>query len=1200
MQRLKDFPPSIQDVILVASTASDDIGLFSRSKVPLASDIPAETITNVFTATLMANDARRAQMPMTESMDSTSPIGTALDLSATEKIPRPLPGEEMDHSPGPLPAFMVLNNEGILVSWWIVYADSIRQGTAYSGLAVEGSKIQPEPQSSQSTPAIVSNGALTGSPFGQTTFGTASSGGALGALGAPNNAATSLLGTSNAPSSTGGGSFGMPSSFGKPQSPWASSGPSSGASQPHSTTPAFGKPSFGSTASIGGSTQSPAFGAAGSLGRGSSPWGAASTGGPQTGGSVFGQSSGLGMRSGSAFGATPMTNPFGSKDISKSPFAVFSKAGGFAESAAKAGGESSFAKAGIGEPFGSTMDTDSSFGGIPQKKTDAAPSTFSTSGFKLGSTFTGDGSAKTDGPKPAANQSGFGFGNAFGGALDEARGTAVAPPTKEADMEDDDSSMTPNESSSDLPPQPKKTVGATEGDSQLYDTATPKAGGFFATQTQEKTTPAAVQNSAPASSVFGKPTFPTSNSQALGTQPPNVGGLFGTQAQEKSTPAAVQTSAPAPAPSAFEKSTLKTTPENTPKQPTETPRSPEAPPSPQIKAEPEDAETPTGVPKSIPEAPIPPESTSKTAYAPGDSSNSSKSSPDDAPLPPDWTPARTKLHKEDKPSAESSDSPGDTPLPPDFIPTKMKPSQKESASEEATALPADDDEGWDGEGSGIDVAQEMSPTTDPNQSVGVTPESSFGASFERSPLGEMFNKVPRQPSRQNVKSLFGEVGQPNVPYLPPPSRTKESPRSPSPVRLLPAESLRPTNARSVSAPSRAPDFMASRKAGAPKPSSTLRNQPTVQQERQQDLEAFVANHTQRQEEEEQDLSDQEDERVREELEAELEGTKTLYDFVAHRDYVGNVTKPGIPGQIEKVYRDINSMVDTLGLNARSLSAFVKGHTEQAKNGGRSMEDLDDGDWCLIEIADLGSLEDRLAKRLDDGRLQDVEGKLDVCRWMRKDLSKLATKRAEIRKFFNDKSDPHKLEALRAAPLSEEYAEQQHRLNKSFMNLQKLIAEAEEDITLLRTSLAAHEPSNGKESSLKKPTVEAITNTILKMTTMIEKKSGDIDVLEHQMRKLGLSSMKQPYSRDGSPFALDAPVDQLSRALDATSLASGATNSPGNAFRRSAERGTPRKRMTAITPDEASRLKAKAKRRQDVSRMVQEAFVRIGPKVRTLE
>ena len=33
----------------------------------------------------------------------------------------------------------------------------------------------------------------------------------------------------------------------------------------------------------------------------------------------------------------------------------------------------------------------------------------------------------------------------------------------------------------------------------------------------------------------------------------------------------------------------------------------------------------------------------------------------------------------------------------------------------------------------------------------------------------------------------------------------------------------------------------------------------------------------------------------------------------------------LPGQIERVYRDINSMIDTLGLNGRSLKAFIKGH-----------------------------------------------------------------------------------------------------------------------------------------------------------------------------------------------------------------------------------------------------------------------------------
>jgi hypothetical protein len=35
----------------------------------------------------------------------------------------------------PLPGVLLLNNDGILSSWWFVYADSIRQNIPYSGVA---------------------------------------------------------------------------------------------------------------------------------------------------------------------------------------------------------------------------------------------------------------------------------------------------------------------------------------------------------------------------------------------------------------------------------------------------------------------------------------------------------------------------------------------------------------------------------------------------------------------------------------------------------------------------------------------------------------------------------------------------------------------------------------------------------------------------------------------------------------------------------------------------------------------------------------------------------------------------------------------------------------------------------------------------------------------------------------------------------
>lgn len=67
--RLRDFAPSITDLMIVASTASTDVGLLTRAKEPLSKDSPAEAITNVFTLTEMADDTKRATIPMTESLD---------------------------------------------------------------------------------------------------------------------------------------------------------------------------------------------------------------------------------------------------------------------------------------------------------------------------------------------------------------------------------------------------------------------------------------------------------------------------------------------------------------------------------------------------------------------------------------------------------------------------------------------------------------------------------------------------------------------------------------------------------------------------------------------------------------------------------------------------------------------------------------------------------------------------------------------------------------------------------------------------------------------------------------------------------------------------------------------------------------------------------------------------------------------------
>ena len=1129
MQRLRGFPPNLDDVVVVASTASADIGLITRSKVPLAGDVPAEKISNVFTTTAMAEDSRRAQMPMNEELADTSPIGVGFDLSSKDKVERPLPKEEYEASQGPLPALMILNNEGILSAWWFVYAESIRQGTTFPGLVVAGGiqASQPSTTGSQSSP--FTNASPSNAPaFGKSAFGT------------PSNAAAS-------PFALG---FGKPSALGSGAPPGSAFGaPSAFGTASQSQGPTFGQAAFGGMGASpsGSTTQGLAFGMTGGMGMRSSPWGTASTG-------TMG--AGLGASKPNPFGAP---SAGGNAPNSSGGFSAFaSKPSGFMAVTSSSGSASIFSQPTSSAPLGSGTDTTSSFGISNLTRPGTSNSPFGGSGgFTLGSTFARNASTADDEPKSGQNAGGSMFGGGFSDALGAAQ-KENAPQTKDEDMDGNDH---PPVEDQPAPSEKSSTSPAAARDSFPPASVPPKVGGLFGTQSQSKTTPAAVGTSLPTGFTFGNPgkssTSPDTTPQKADQPQPSVetsprikeeptsddGGISPLNEHESAPPLGY------------------TTPETSP------------------------------ISRS-PEPPLPPESTSKASFAPGDSSNSSKSS-DDAPLPPDFLPSKTKLKQvEAAPPAEAALPSEDGDVESGELTDQGSFGEEDEGTDEESG-------NLDEEGSGVDVAQEVSPSSGSNQSSKITPGSSFGAPPEKNTRGDLFERISAPPTRQNGQQLFGEVGKTSAPYLPPPSKSQQSPRSPSPVRLNRlGDTLRPDNARSISAPG---PFQAlnNRKAG---PSRTIvpdKPQPSPEEIREQVRKQMVAEQARAKEEEEQDLSDHEDERVREELETEVEGTLELDPFLAHQDYVGGDIKPGIPGQIEKVYRDINSMIDTLGLNSRSLKAFTKGHQES--DGARTREDLEKGNWCLDDVEGLSSIENDIFVQLENCPTKDASQNIAGCRDLRKEVANLRAKGVDVVRAVDARSDPDEVESARKAPLSLDQATQQHDLRKKMAKFQKLLAEAEENITMLRTKLASCNTSNGKGPPLKKPTVEAVNNTIRKMTSIVEKKNSDIEALENQMRYLRFSSTTSISSREGSPFTSASPHRKAASKFGAST--NGNRHSPSRSIvlgRSMNGDETPRNGIADFTSEDKQRYRDKARRRQEINEIMKREFGKDRLKVRALD
>ncbi|KAK9418101.1 putative Nucleoporin Nup159/Nup146 N-terminal domain-containing protein [Seiridium unicorne] len=1113
--RLKDFPPNLQDLLIFSSSASPDIGLLTRAKSPLSDD----NVTNVFTTTELLDDSKRATMPMNDSMETPLPIGTAVDLSGKDPVYKPIPTDEMEQSPGPLPGYWVLNDEGVLSVWWVIYTESVRGGTTYPGMAVvEGNAMQsaPAPQASQ---------AVNPNPFA-----------------APS---ASAFGT---PAGTSSSAFGSTSAIGSKPSPWGSQPPSGGSSAFGSgafgsagATPAakFGQPSFGQPSF--GQTSTPSFGQSAGLGPKTSPWATAATNSPA--GSMFASAAKGPSAFGSAGGAT------------SGGFASFANQGGFSAlgSNEKNSSASIFAS---GKPAADeSMDADSGTA-FPVQSSKPASNTanpFGSTPFKLTSSFKPNPSASDD--QPAMNESSEGkslFGSGFASAIGEttkSTGSGIfgGQPSSSA------GSTTPTTT-----PAPSKFFSQAPSTTQkggLFSLPAKSSAGLFGS-----TTPGSPrikvedQASKPLEDIPDAPLPPDSTSKAsypLG----------------ESSSSSAYSAAGSP--------DIRKTPSDAPLPP-DSPSAEDAPlpPDPTTNKKLYDVKIPplpeaTTKSKSPPldDAPLPPDpKTNKKAYdvkfapLPGmekpaekkvgsvfDSLGAStqKSSSifggTSKPVQPNSIfgssakPLQSTSIFDNKP-AQTSGSIFDLgqknipkPITTGFLfPTDLPPvtlsSDEEDGEGEVEDGEEDDEhdeeeeeeleeegESEDGsEGSGVDVAKDFSPPSAGKDKT--TPAITPGSSFDG--LGGSFSTISKPETER--KSLFGELGR-SVPSLPQPNPL--SPRSPSPVRNAFTSRVTGEQSRSFSAPGMTSQILgASKRPGSRGPPIISKEIPPEDPRIEQRARAKAK----RDAEETQLLVDEDDEVRQQQLKAPVEPTLQLDEFIAHTGPLP-LADDNIPAQVEAVYRDINAMIDTLGLNARSLGNFITGHADTFCHEHRDKNDLANPDnWTIGELDDLRIIiSEDLVNDLSDARIVDVQDKIAECQDLHRDLKRDFSKRNEIQKMINAKVDPNQNMANRSLPLTAEQAARQNDLRRDFARFTKTLAEAEESLMMLKTKIASASAANGKPGSA--PTIDALVRTISKMTSMVEKRSGDVDVLENQMRKLrfttgspvpGLGGSTR--SREGTP------------------------------------------------------------------------------------
>lgn len=437
--------------------------------------------------------------------------------------------------------------------------------------------------------------------------------------------------------------------------------------------------------------------------------------------------------------------------------------------------------------------------------------------------------------------------------------------------------------------------------------------------------------------------------------------------------------------------------------------------------------------------------------------------PEEAPLPPDWKPT--------KPSRTDDEIPPLAGSPPVNVEAPS------SSADDLSSSPLDDEEDGDLSQSNVDESE----GEDGEEGEG---EGEEEYTDEYDPSGEEEGSEQSEPTESGRTPQPQSTGPSNFFSAPTPLQT--------PGRPLPQGGVRPLHPPHTTS---TPMFGGTRRE--PLNSSIHMAQPPTPQP------TFP------------DLVDDEDERIREELDSEIVPSRTLAPFIARQEYAAPDsarTKSGHAAQIEIVYRDINSMIDTLGLNSRSLKAFIEWNERSDRYGQidrAALEEATESDdswfekWALCEIQDLVRIQDELFTDLEEGSVKGVVQKLADSIRVISDAARLLSNVNSERRRISAAKDPQKLDALRRAALSKELADQQKTLRREYAQLLQQLCTAEDEVNVLRSKLVAHNAQKGRTSGV--PTVDNIKRTITRLTDMIVARNTDILHKESRLAKALKSS-----------------------------------------------------------------------------------------------
>ncbi|KAK9240605.1 hypothetical protein V1525DRAFT_175471 [Lipomyces kononenkoae] len=238
---------------------------------------------------------------------------------------------------------------------------------------------------------------------------------------------------------------------------------------------------------------------------------------------------------------------------------------------------------------------------------------------------------------------------------------------------------------------------------------------------------------------------------------------------------------------------------------------------------------------------------------------------------------------------------------------------------------------------------------------------------------------------------------------------------------------------------------------------------------------------------------------------------------------------GLVQVFDRIYHETSNELNILRRNVSQLSKFLEAHTAQHLMRHRKEDFNEPEEWRLEEISSMTAMIDELMQEARNNNADDAKHETGLNE-VAAALLKLDSKLTTAGEVLKQRSDPRYTSRLRTLALPPDALELQREIRQKMQEVTKRLDELERENTLVKSKLSAVASNLGTDMFGTAPSLEGVYKSIQRITRFAQRRAFDVSNLQKALgvvqEEIGASPRTPRLAISGNPLYKGTPESSV--------------------------------------------------------------------------